>query len=245
MIKESKQYIYGIHVVIEALLHRSDIVTEIMYVGDSNPEINILAKQKKISERIITSDVIQYINENTVHQNVIAEIDTSRLVQDYKTYINNLNINKGTGLLLFSEVQDPHNIGAVLRSAVAFGMSGVLIPKHNQAPITAASIKVSAGMVFRISLVSIGNVNTILDDLKKRGFWVYGLEGKGNVSINDESFEEPSVIVLGNESRGIRKKTREHCDILLSIPMDKKCESLNASVSAGIAMHSWFLKQKR
>jgi 23S rRNA (guanosine2251-2'-O)-methyltransferase len=96
-------------------------------------------------------------------------------------------------------------------------------------------------MAFRVPLVSIGNVNTTLRDLKDKGYWIYGLAMEGT-PLNEENFDAPSVFVLGNEGAGIREKTLETCDIALSIPMNPRCESLNVAVSAGVVFHSWSQK---
>ncbi|KKT58323.1 MAG: rRNA methylase [Candidatus Giovannonibacteria bacterium GW2011_GWA1_44_25] len=144
-----------------------------------------------------------------------------------------------SSLVILGEIQDPQNVGAIIRSAAAFGVAGVLIPEHNQAPITGTVVKVSAGMAFRVPLVSIGNVNTTARDLKERGFWIYGLQGDAPQNIATEKFDAPAVFIFGNEATGIRLKTRELCDILLSIPMNPGCESLNVSASAAVALYAW------
>ena len=139
---------------------------------------------------------------------------------------------------VMDELQVRRNVGAVIRSSTAFGIGGVLIPEHNQAPITGAFIKVSAGMAFRIPIVTISNVNQVIRDLKKRGFWIYGLEGEGKNSITDEKFDTPTVFILGNESKGIRLKTRELCDVLVSISILPQFESLNAAASAVVSLYA-------
>jgi 23S rRNA (guanosine2251-2'-O)-methyltransferase len=122
---------------------------------------------------------------------------------------------------------------------VAFGASAVLIPEHNQAGISGAVIKASAGTAFHIPLVEIGNVNQTLRTLKERGFWTYGLAMDGTSALAEEKFTEPTVFVIGSEGEGLREKTREHCDILLSIPMSDRAESLNASVAAAVCLYQW------
>lgn len=238
--KTDKIYIYGKHALKEALLNAPEVVKKVFLaksVDDS--EIFNLLKTNKITPGELTDDKKTTVEGSGSHQGVIAQIDTGRLLRDYKEFIKNLEITKDTMLVLLGEVQDPHNVGAVIRSAAAFGASGVLIPEHKQAPVTGAVVKVSAGMAFKIPLISIGNVNQTVEDLKKKGFYVYGLAGEGATSIVDEKFEDPTVLILGNESVGIREKTREHCDHLLSIPIDPKCESLNAAVSASVALYAW------
>ena len=98
-------------------------------------------------------------------------------------------------------------------------------------------------MAFHIPLIAINNVNATITDLKKKGFWVYGLSGDGEVSLPDEAFEKPSVFVIGNEGSGLRKMTAEACDTLLSIPIDTRCESMNASASVAVALYDWSTKR--
>ena len=100
-------------------------------------------------------------------------------------------------------------------------------------------------MVFRIPLVRIGNVNQTIEDLKAKGFWTYGLDGEATQAVNDEKFEKPSVFILGNEGTGIRKKTLEHCDIPLRIPMHEGAESLNASVAAAVVFYAWSVRHPK
>ena len=115
----------------------------------------------------------------------------------------------------------------------------MLIPEHNQAQVTGAVVKVSAGMAFKVPLVAIGNVNHTVRDLKKKGFQIYGLEGTGDQNLSDEKFEEPSVIIVGNEATGIREKTRDLCDKLIKIPMNPSSESLNAASAVSVTLYRW------
>jgi 23S rRNA (guanosine2251-2'-O)-methyltransferase len=169
---------------------------------------------------------------------VIALIDPGQLMVPFASFIESLDMRTNPGLVVFDEVHDPQNVGSVIRSAAAFGISAILFPEHNQAQITGSVVKVSAGMAFRIPLVSIGNVNQTVRTLKEKGFWVYGLDMNGTPVI-EETFEKPSVFILGNEARGIREKTLELCDIPLSIPMHPRTESLNAATAAAIVMYQW------
>src|SRR5262249_53596590 len=148
-----------------------------------------------------------------------------------------------TMLVLLDELTDPHNVGAIIRSAAAFRAAGVLIPSHNQAPITGAVVKASAGMAFRVPLVSIGNVNQAVDELKDLGFRTYGLAMNGTQNVAEETFAAPSLIIVGKEGKGIRQKTLYRCDVVLRIPMDARAESLNASVSAAVVMYQWSVRR--
>ena len=238
--KTKSIYIYGKHPVMEALANKPEIFQEVFIEKNLQDKTMELALRKAgIKLYKLKPNDKKLIGEDARHQGVIAKVSSSKLALSYKEFIQSLEISPDTSLVILGEIQDPHNVGAVIRSAAAFGVSGVLIPEHNQAPITGTVVKVSAGMAFKVPLVTIGNVNTVVRDLKKRGFWVYGLEGSSDESLTDEKFKAPSVIILGNEAKGIREKTREHCDHLLKIPMHPASESLNASASASVALYAW------
>jgi 23S rRNA (guanosine2251-2'-O)-methyltransferase len=239
--KVEYEYIFGKHAVSEALGERPDVVKQI-YLDLSFSDAKIM-KQVEQSKAVVLplnlKNPPRGISANASHQGIVAAILPEKLMVDYKDFSKNLKATAGTSVLILGEVQDPHNVGAVIRSAAAFGLAGVLIPPHNQAPVTGTVIKVSAGMAFRIPLVAISNVNAVVRDLQKRGFWVYGLEGDGTVSTATEKFTKPSAFVLGNEGSGLREKTKEVCDDLISIPIHARCESLNAAAATAIVLASW------
>lgn len=181
------------------------------------------------------------IKGNSSSQGIVVQISLIDMMQPFEQFLDALKSSPSTALIMLSAVQDPHNVGAIIRSAAAFGVSGVLIPQQNQSPITAAVIKSSAGMAFQIPLVTIPSVQTALAMLKKRGFKAYALAA-GKQNISDAAFASPSVLVLGNEGQGIDKGLRALCDETLSIPMHMRAESLNVAASAAIALHSWSAK---
>jgi 23S rRNA (guanosine2251-2'-O)-methyltransferase len=238
-------YIYGKHAVLEALTFRSDVVAELFVRDDMMPQVpgKLTTGVKKVS--VFKGDAIpREVDKHAVHQGMIAKIDKDKLVVKFEDFRRTLVVGNDTALALLGEVQDPHNVGAVVRSAAAFGLSGVLIPKHRQAGVTGTVVKVSAGMAFKIPLVEVANANRAMSDLKKDGFFIYGLDGNADMELPVEQFTRPSVFVLGNEGEGIRAKTREHCDMIVSIPMHKRCESLNASASAAVAFYAWSTQHK-
>lgn len=236
------EYIFGKHSAREVLKERPDVVAEAHVSADFSDVtiLKLLDAQKNIKLKILNEkNPPRGVSANASHQGVVLGIVASKLTIPYKEFKQTLKAEPHTALLVLGEVQDPHNVGAVIRSAAAFGLAGVLIPPHNQAPVTGTVVKVSAGMAFRIPLVTIPNVNTVLRDLQKDGFWVYGLEGEGTTSTVKEKFTRPSIFVLGNEGSGLREKTKELCDELLSIPIHPRCESLNAAAATAIVLASW------
>jgi 23S rRNA (guanosine2251-2'-O)-methyltransferase len=236
--------IYGTHAVREALMSRPDTVRTIYVAGnDGARAVAVFAKEKGVKvETLNLKKLSKNISPDAVHQGVVAEVDLTKLVRAYEEFVGRLNVTEDTALVILGEVQDPHNVGAVIRSAAAFGIAGVLIPEHRQAQVNGTVIKVSAGMAFRVPLVSIGNVNSAVRDLKERGFWVYGLDGRAEQSITNEVFQKPSVFILGNEGTGIREKTLELSDIPLSIPIHTGVESLNVSATAAVVLYAWSIQ---
>jgi 23S rRNA (guanosine2251-2'-O)-methyltransferase len=234
-------YIFGKHAVAEALLHRPDVIRELhIEHGFSDTTIFAQLSATKIVPKVLNPKRLPGgLRGDAVHQGVIAAIAISDLMVSYSDFLSTLSPTPETCVLILGEVQDPHNVGAIIRSAAAFGISAVMIPPHNQSPVTGTVVKVSAGMAFRIPLIEITNVNTTIRDLQNRGFWTYGLAGEGSVSVTAEQFTKPTAFVVGNEGSGLRLKTREVCDILVNIPMHPRCESLNAAASAAIVMYTW------
>lgn len=239
--KTEVEYIFGKHAVYEVLTERPDIVVEVQAATDFSDGriLNLATKHGKKIKILNLNNPPRGISSKASHQGIVAGILPDKLTIPYKQFKDSLRVDEHAAVLVLGEVQDPHNVGAVIRSAAAFGLKGVLIPPHNQAPVTGSVVKVSAGMAFRIPLVTISNVNSTLRDLKELGFWIYGLDGNGTVSTVTEKYSKPSVFVLGNEGSGLREKTKEVCDDLISIPMHPRCESLNAAAATAIVLASW------
>lgn len=242
MLKKEKPdsiYVYGKHAVEEAILHAKHTILKIYFIY-TDDRIYDLAKNHKIEiERLSADSLPRWIDPEAVHQGVIALISERKLVVNYKEFIADFKVDNSKAIVILGEVQDPQNVGAIIRASVGMGISAVFIPEHNQAQVTSSVVKVSAGMVFRIPLVKIGNVNHTTRELKEKGFWIYGLEMNTKNPLTSEKFDAPAVFILGNEAKGIREKTRDICDIMLSIPIDKKCESLNVASSASIVLYEW------
>jgi len=241
MMRRESSYIYGRHAVLEAIERRPDIILELFVRDDMGGDEHTASRIKQIPRRTTFhgDNVPRDVDKHATHQGFIASIDTHKLLVPFGTFRGELEPDVRTSLVVLGELQDPHNVGAIIRSAAAFGCHAVLIPEHRSAPVTGTVIKVSAGTAFSIPLVSVGNVNTALRQLKQDGFWVYGLDDGGDTKLKDEEFSKPSVFVVGNESRGMRLKTHELCDTVLAIPMSERAESLNASVSAATVLYAW------
>ena len=143
-------------------------------------------------------------------------------------------------LLILEQIQDTHNLGAILRTAEAVGVDGVIITKHNSAPVNATVEKTSAGAISHIKIHQAGNIVNTIKILKEEGFWIFGSTLENSVSMYDLDFGVPSVLIMGNEEKGIRKLTAENCDFLVNIPMTGNIQSLNVSVAAGILLFEMY-----
>ncbi len=234
-------YIYSKNALREALINNPKLVDKVFLMSQfSDGELSSLIKKSGVTvKNLANGSVPNGVDIASIRSGIFGLMSMDGLVRSYKDFAEKLSVGPETSLILLDEIQDPHNVGAIIRSAAAFGVSGILIPDHNQAKITETVIKVSAGMAFRVPLVSIGNVNTTMRDLKDRGFWIYGMDETATHSTTTEKFDAPAVFVMGNESEGIRLKTRELCDVLLAIPMNKRCESLNVAASTAVILYAW------
>lgn len=242
--REGKIYIYGKHALMEALQNTPQIIRKVHLAPDlRDTALRALLEKNNIpSAPLAHGKGKELVGKDTPHQGVIAVMDPAKLLVPFDTFIAGLDTKKNPALAILGEVQDPHNVGAIIRSAAGFGLSGVLIPEHNQAGITGAVVKASAGMAFRIPLVTIGNVNNTIKVLKEKGFWIYGLAMDGTAALGTDAFDAPAAFVVGNEGSGIREKTLLSCDVTLRIPIHARTESLNAAVSAAIVFYEWSRK---
>ena len=241
-----KIYIYGKHALLEALQNAPHVIRKAFLASDlRDTELRTLLTKHGIPTATLAQGRgKELVGRDTAHQGVIATMDPSALLLSLDEFLATFSSSGSAkiAVAVLAEVQDPHNVGAIIRSAAAFGLSAVLIPEHRQSPVTGAVVKASAGMVFRIPLVSIGNVNAALKVLKEKGFWVYGLAMDGKMRLGAETFDAPAAFVVGNEGAGIREKTLTACDVTLKVPMHARTESLNASVSAAIVFYEWSRK---
>jgi 23S rRNA (guanosine2251-2'-O)-methyltransferase len=233
-------WIAGINAVSSALEHDIERVHEVLIeAGGKNPrlaDIEDKARRNDISVRRVPLQSLDGIAGGLRHQGAIARYEAPKPIEESELPAL-LEAAQGKALVLVLDgVQDPHNLGACLRSAAAAAVTCVIIPKDKAAPVNATVRKTSAGAADRIPVLSVTNLARTLRALKEAGVWVYGLEGEAGASIHATDLRGNVALVLGGEGEGMRRLTREHCDALLRIPMPGEMESLNVSVAAGIAL---------
>ncbi|WP_413854111.1 23S rRNA (guanosine(2251)-2'-O)-methyltransferase RlmB, partial [Candidatus Ruminimicrobium bovinum] len=172
---------------------------------------------------------------------VVAEISAIEYVE-LDELIRNVKDKKNGLLLLLDGIEDPHNLGAIIRSAVCFGADGIIIPKWRSATVNETVERTSAGAVEHIKIAKVTNSSQAILKLKDSGFWIIGAEN-GNNSINETEIPFPSVLVLGSEGFGIHQKIKEKCDIIITIPQENKISSLNVSCAGAVILYEIY-KQK-
>lgn len=246
-------YLYGKNPLKEAVLYqtrtKNPLLVSISFTKQAALDADMvsLLQKSNLTYSVLTVEEIEAIvGRGVVHQGVVARIDETYMYKHLDEVLAHIakSEKQNPVILLLDELQDPHNVGAIIRSAVAFGVSAIVLPEHNQADITATVIKASSGMIFSIPIVHITNVNTTLRNLKEKGFWTYGLTAGGDTIVQKAVFDTPSVIVVGSEGKGLRHMTEEICDFKLSIKTSPLCESLNASNAVAVVLYEWNKQQR-
>jgi 23S rRNA (guanosine2251-2'-O)-methyltransferase len=226
--------IYGINPVLEAL--RAGRVRELRVgarSGDRLRQLLALAGERAVPVRKVPEDVLERLSKRGVHQGVVAEIED---VVEYS--IDDL-VRGATGpplIVVLDGIEDPHNVGAILRTADAAGVDGVVIQTRRSAALDGAAAKASAGALAHIKIAEVVNIARAVEELKASGVWTVGLAADVSTAYDAIDFTVASALVVGAEGAGLRRLVRERCDRLASIPMCGHVASLNVSVAAGIAL---------
>jgi 23S rRNA (guanosine2251-2'-O)-methyltransferase len=234
--------IIGRNPVIEAL--RSNAPVEKIFIahGSHGKPIGIiksLARQRGIVVAEVDRQKFREITGTEHSQGVAAVagikeyVDLETIVTDLKRLLN----STPPFLLILDEITDPHNTGALIRTAECAGVNAVVISKHNSAPLTGTIEKTSAGAVTYMPIARETNIVRSLEYLKENGYWIIGTEGTAEQSYTDVDYTMPLALVIGSEGKGIRRLVKEKCDFLVRIPLHGKIESLNASVAGAIVMY--------
>jgi len=244
--EDANIYIYGKNPVSEALKSEPERIDKIFVrnsLKDSSiSEIFSLASNNRIPINHVPGAKLYDLVGSVNDQGIVALMSAVEYM-DFGEWLSGIDLDEYPSILLLDEIEDPYNLGAILRTAAAAGIAAVLVPKHRQAPVNATVYKTSAGTAGRIPIVRVGNLNQCIMELKDEGFWIGGLDAEGDRELWDLEVDRPLAFIIGNEGSGIRLKTLEHCDYRITIPMYNKVESLNASVSAALISYEWRRKK--
>ncbi len=237
---ENDGVIEGRNAVVEAL--RAGVTIDKIYLlkGETDAVLGHIASTAR-EKGIVVVDAdrrkLDNMSRTHSHQGVIA----LAAVREYVEVEDILNIARERGeaplIVVCDELSDPHNLGAVIRTADAAGAHGVIIPKRRSAGLTAVVAKTSAGAVAHVPVARVPNLPTLLKDLKKQGIWVFGTAAQGTTSLYQADLKGPAAIVIGSEGSGMGRLVEENCDFTVSIPMFGKINSLNASAAAAVLLY--------
>ena len=238
--------IEGRNAVQEAL--RAGRAIDKLYIarGDSDRALGHiagLARERGITVSDCDRRKLDAMSVTKAHQGVIAVC----ALREYASLDNILSVAEERGeppfVIVCDEISDPHNLGAIIRSAECVGAHGVIIPKHRSAGLTAVVGKTSAGAAEHMAVARVPSIAAALDELKRRGLWVYGAAAEGSSGMWQTELTGPIALVIGSEGEGLGRLVRERCDFLVSIPLRGRVSSLNASTAAAVLMYE-ILRQR-
>lgn len=231
-----RQIIFGRNAVIEALRSDKEIDTIFIQKDIKIENVSALAKERGAVVKIVSAEKIASLAKTPKHGGVCAELCAA----EYALLSDILAVSEKSGkppfIIIADEIADPHNLGAIIRTAEAAGADGVIIPKRRSAGLNSTVYKTSAGAAAWIKVARVSNLVDTIKTLKKNNIWVYGMETDGE-PYDKVDFSGGAAIVVGSEGFGLSRLVRENCDVIVSLPMNGKVNSLNASVSAGILMY--------
>lgn len=234
--------VFGIHACKNFLLNRPDEILQI-YLQDASSkridEIKKIASVHHLPVQVATKKTLDNKSSQQNHQGVLFEVRAFQCLseQALKQNAQPLIEQKTHPLIVVLDgVQDPHNVGAIIRTSEAFGVNGLILPKANSCGVTATVRKVASGAEMSLPIYQVSNLSRCLEHLQATGFWVIGTVMNSQQSLYQYDFKRPTILVMGNEQKGLRDLTTKHCDELVTIPLVGQTASLNVSVAAGICI---------
>ena len=222
--------VYGRNVVIELLKSKKNVKKVILQENFSEKEINSLLEKSKFKVEMKSKREMDCLC-NANHQGIIVDI------ADYQYNSMTDIIDQDNFIVILDHLEDPHNLGAIIRTCEAAGVDAIIIPKDRQVQVNSTVMKTSAGALTNMKVISVSNVVNAIDKLKKMGFWVVGTALEDSIDYRNVDYQGKTALVIGNEGKGISSIVRKSCDFVAKIPMYGKINSLNASVASGIMIY--------
>ena len=231
--------IYGKNPIREAVFANRQIFNLFLDKNFSDTRFLNFLEEKKVKIKFVDKGYLNEITGNALHQGIAAD------VKEYVFYDINefLSSKKSKNIIILDELSDPHNLGAIIRTAEAVNLDGIIISKKSQVSLNATVAKVSSGAIEHVKVILVSNINQAISKLKEHGILVVGMDGNTDnefIDIKDKSV----AFVLGNEGVGLRPLVKRNCDMLVKIPMSGKINSLNVSVAAALVMYRNYIKNK-
>ena len=244
-IEKRSDIIAGRNPVTEALRSGRSIDSILIAKGELNGSVKVIAakaRAMKIPIKEVDRKKLDLMCGGAVHQGVAAVAAVKEYASVDDIFALAESRNESPFMIVLDEIEDAHNLGAIIRTAECAGAHGIIIPKRRSAGLSYAVGKTSAGAYEYMPVARVTNIPTVLEELKERGCWIYGADMNGSV-YTENNLKGAAALVIGSEGSGIGKLVREKCDVILSLPMYGKINSLNASVAAGILMYE-FMRQR-
>ena len=239
--------LYGINPITEALkVSKRKCFRVVLEGGKINPRLKALmtlVQSKNILIESLAKEEFKKRYRSYFHQGVIGYFSTKETVGLHELITGALEKSANPILVILDEIQDPHNLGAIIRSASAMDVQGMILPKHHTAPLNETVAKCSSGAIEKLPITWVTNLSNTMKVLKKSGFWIVGINPEGTTSCYDFKFDMPVAILIGSEGKGVRPLLKKNCDFTLSIPMANSMNSLNASTAGAVVFYE-ALRQK-
>ncbi len=236
----STECVAGRNSVMEALKSGRAINKLLIAKGEKQGSIRDiigLAREKGLIVQEVDAAKLDQLSEGIRHQGVVAMVPPVEYAEMEDILEKAADSGEAPFIVLLDELEDPHNVGAILRTADAAGVHGVLMPKRRSCPLSGTVAKTSAGAVEYVPVARIGNIPQTLKELKKAGMWVVGADMDGDKNYYEADLTGPIVVVIGSEGKGMGRLVKEHCDFVVRIPMLGKINSLNASVACSLLLY--------
>jgi 23S rRNA (guanosine2251-2'-O)-methyltransferase len=241
----NQEYIIGKNPVIEALKSNRDINKILIAEGSQRgqmQQITQLARESNVIVQFVPKKKIDQVTDG-IHQGVLAYVAAYQYAEMDDLFAAAEKNNEPPFFLLLDEIEDPHNLGSIMRTADAVGAHGIIIPKRRAVGLTATVAKASTGAIEYIPVVRVTNMARTIDELKDRGVWIAGTDATGSEDYRRMDGNLPLGLVIGSEGKGMGRLIREKCDFLIHLPMVGKVTSLNASVAASVLMYEIYRKR--
>ena len=243
LLTESENVCRGRKPVLDLITKTPELCGKLLIANNVRPpfldEILQAARNADITFQIVAPEALDKLSGGEKHQGVICRLTETKSL-DLEEFLTKLDKTSPALLIILDHIEDPHNLGAVIRSAEAGGAAGVIYAKRRSAMPNDTVIKTSAGASLRLPLIQVANITRAIEKLKEANFWIVGLSEKSEVSIWSDKLPERCVLVVGAEGTGISRLVMENCDMLVKIPIKKdSAGSLNASVAAALGIFEW------
>jgi 23S rRNA (guanosine2251-2'-O)-methyltransferase len=229
--------IYGQHAVLAALQNNSRKHIKLLLSPTARDRAELNNLQHRVPTEIRPNHELDQLADGGVHQGMVL-ITSSVFLYSIES-IKKILAQPTSCIIILDQITDPQNVGAIVRSALAFNIGAVILTEHESPRETAALAKASSGAIEQVPIIIAKNLVRLIEQLKDDGYWMIGLDGNAERNIKDSSTYPKIAFVLGSESKGIRKLTREHCDLMVKIPTSGKIDSINVSTAAAIAMFAF------